>query len=117
MKKLAERRRLAMERRNSAADLGAPSPFDAKHEPPPPLTAAGSATLEARASAVMRKALKEVAILGRRAKYGWRHLHAGVLAFQTSAEAGGGAMRRTFAVGKKLGEGGYGVVHVARHKV
>ena len=58
---------------------------------------------EIRTSAFVRRAFKEAALLGRRASYGWRHLHAGMLSFQSPDDGGA---RRTFAIGKKLGEGG-----------
>ena len=61
-------------------------------------------TLEERARATLRKALKEAKLLKRRATFGWRHLRTGVLTFQS------GDSRRTFAVGKKLGEGGYSTI-------
>ena len=70
----------------------------------PPLESRGGPNLEDRALATVRKALKEASAIKRRAAFGWRHMRAGVLAFQSGTE------RRTFAVGKKLGEGGYSTI-------
>ena len=57
-----------------------------------------------RRAGFLRKAIKEAAVLSRRAKFGWRHLSSGSLAFQSGSE------QRTFAIGKKLGEGGYSTI-------
>ena len=67
-----------------------------------------SLSTSAKAAAVIKKGLKEVAIMGRRARFAWRHLSAGVLIFQEARESGGG--QRTFAIGRKLGEGGYSTI-------
>ena len=57
-----------------------------------------------RRAGFLPKAIKEAAVLSRRAKFGWRHLSSGSLAFQSGSE------QRTFAIGKKLGEGGYSTI-------
>lgn len=55
----------------------------------------------------MTKALKEAATLGRRATYSWRKWTGnGVLVFDDSMSG----TRRIFAIGKKLGEGGYSTI-------
>lgn len=61
---------------------------------------------------MIKKSLKEVAVLRRRAAFGWRHLSSGVLVFRERANdvEGGEGGRRTFAIGKKLGEGGYSTI-------
>ena len=58
------------------------------------------------AALYLRKGMKETLTLGRRAAFGWRHLRVGVLAFNEPASG----TRRTFAIGKKLGEGGYSTI-------
>ena len=62
-------------------------------------------TRREKASSMVQKSLKELRVMRRRVAFGWRHLKAGVLVFQD-----GGGQRRTFAVGKKLGEGGYSTI-------
>ena len=96
----------AVARRHNRQKGGAASSpmYESPMAPPPLRPPGGHRTLEARASAAIRKALKEATVLKRRATFGWRHLRAGVLVFQSSGS------RRTFAVGKKLGEGGYSTI-------
>ena len=62
----------------------------------------------AKALGVLTKGLREIRGLSRRATFRWRHLRAGVLIFQESQEQGGG--QRTFAISRKLGEGGYSTI-------
>lgn len=64
------------------------------------------ANVSSHAALLITRALKEAAAYGRRATFGWRHLRAGVLIFEDLAAG----TRRTFAVGKKLGEGGYSTI-------
>ena len=59
------------------------------------------------AVATVRKAVREVGVLGRRAQFAWRQ-RAGVLVFQEGPSSGGS--QRSFAIGKKLGEGGYSTI-------
>ena len=94
-------------RRRRENSSRAPTTYSNPLSPPPLSAVGGQATLEARASAFIRKALKEATVLGRRATFGWRHLRAGVLDFQTTGAEGS---RRTFAIGKQFGEGGYSTI-------
>ena len=103
---IANRRRRASDP-SSDRESRFSSAFDRR--PPPPLSVAEAPPPSSnRAAAVIKKALKEATILGRRATFGWRHLRAGVLSFQATTETGG--VCRTFAIGKKLGEGGYSTI-------
>lgn len=61
-----------------------------------------------KAAAMLSKTLKECVVIGRRARFSWRRMRAGVLVFKESREMGGG--QRVFAIGKKLGEGGYSTI-------